>query len=149
MTSTSTPASILMMICLTTSVGAFMSLRQLSANCSLEAVQPALPSLVGPSPARGKSQRHSHQPLMDAHLVRIPRLASLTTGRLHSELAVHLLVRRRSSISRTLRVVTLRCFVGRRTGPLTRKSLPLARSMSSWQTFSRLWTLRLVRVLLR
>src|ERR1022692_2617150 len=45
------------------------------------------------------------------------------------------------------RVVTLRVLVGRRTGPLTRSSLPLARSMSSWQTFSRDWTLREVRVI--
>jgi hypothetical protein len=45
------------------------------------------------------------------------------------------------------RVVTLRVLVGRRTGPLTRRSLPLARSMSSWQTFSRDWTLREVKVM--
>lgn len=48
----------------------------------------------------------------------------------------------------TLRVVTLRVLVGRRTGPLTRSSLVLARSMSSWQTFSRESTFRLVRVIL-
>jgi len=46
------------------------------------------------------------------------------------------------------RVVTLRVLVGRRTGPLTRRSLVLARSMSSWQTFSRDWTFRLVKVIL-
>lgn len=44
-------------------------------------------------------------------------------------------------------MVILRVFVGRRTGPLTRRSLPLARSMSSEQTFSRDWTLREVRVM--
>lgn len=46
-----------------------------------------------------------------------------------------------------LRVVILRFLVGRRTGPLTARSLPLARSMSSEQTFSRDWTLREVRVM--
>jgi hypothetical protein len=44
-------------------------------------------------------------------------------------------------------VVILRVLVGRRTGPLTRRSLPLARSISSVQTFSRDWTLREVRVM--
>lgn len=44
-------------------------------------------------------------------------------------------------------MVILRVLVGRRTGPLTRRSLPLARSISSVQTFSRDWTLRLVRVM--
>lgn len=47
-----------------------------------------------------------------------------------------------------LRVVILRFLVGRRTGPLTGRSLPLARSMSSEQTFSSEATLRLVRVIL-
>lgn len=47
-----------------------------------------------------------------------------------------------------LRVVTLSDLVGRRTGPLTRRSLDLALSISSWQTFSKLCTLRLVRVIL-
>lgn len=46
-----------------------------------------------------------------------------------------------------LRVVTLRTLVGRRTGPLTRSSLFLARSISSWQTFSSDLTLREVRVI--
>lgn len=46
-----------------------------------------------------------------------------------------------------LRVVILRFLVGRRTGPLTVRSLPLARSMSSEQTFSRDCTLREVRVM--
>merc|ERR1739843_36261 len=46
-----------------------------------------------------------------------------------------------------LRVVTLRFLVGMRTGPLTRSSLLLERSMSSWQTFSSEATLRLVRVI--
>lgn len=41
----------------------------------------------------------------------------------------------------------LRVLVGMRTGPLARRSLFLARSMSSWQTFSRAWTLREVRVM--
>lgn len=41
----------------------------------------------------------------------------------------------------------LRVFVGRRTGPLARRSLFLARSISSWQTFSSAWTLREVRVI--
>jgi hypothetical protein len=45
------------------------------------------------------------------------------------------------------RVVTFKVLVGRRTGPLTRRSLDLARSMSSWQTFSREATFRLVRVI--
>ena len=45
------------------------------------------------------------------------------------------------------RVVTLRVLVGRRTGPLTRRSLVFARSMSSWHTFSRDATFRLVRVI--
>jgi hypothetical protein len=45
------------------------------------------------------------------------------------------------------RVVTFKVLVGRRTGPLTRRSLVLARSMSSWQTFSRDWTFRLVKVI--
>ena len=46
-----------------------------------------------------------------------------------------------------LRVVILRIWVGRRTGPLTRRSLPLARSRSSEETFSRAWTLLEVRVM--
>src|SRR6186713_3377630 len=46
-----------------------------------------------------------------------------------------------------LRVVTFRLLVGRRTGPLTRRSFVLARSMSSVQTFSRDLTLRDVRVM--
>lgn len=46
-----------------------------------------------------------------------------------------------------LRVVTFRFLVGRRTGPLTLRSLLLARSRSSVQTFSRDWTLREVRVM--
>jgi hypothetical protein len=46
------------------------------------------------------------------------------------------------------RVVILSVWVGRRTGPLTRRSLLLERSMSSWQTFSREATFRLVRVIL-
>lgn len=46
-----------------------------------------------------------------------------------------------------LRVVIFKVLVGRRTGPLTRRSLDLARSMSSWQTFSREATLREVRVM--
>jgi hypothetical protein len=37
--------------------------------------------------------------------------------------------------------------VGRRTGPLTRRSFDLARSISSEQTFSREATLREVRVM--
>ena len=46
-----------------------------------------------------------------------------------------------------LRVDTLRFLVGMRTGPLTRSSLLLARSMSSLHTFSSEATLRLVRVM--
>lgn len=46
-----------------------------------------------------------------------------------------------------LRVVILRVLVGRRTGPLARRSLFLARSMISVQTFSRTWTLREERVM--
>ena len=46
-----------------------------------------------------------------------------------------------------LRVEILRFLVGRRTGPLTRRSLLLARSMSSEHTFSRAETLRDVRVM--
>lgn len=46
-----------------------------------------------------------------------------------------------------LRVVIFRVLVGRRTGPLTRRSLDLARSTSSVQTFSRASTLREVRVI--
>jgi hypothetical protein len=45
------------------------------------------------------------------------------------------------------RVVILRVLVGKRTGPLTRRSLDLARSMSSWHTFSREATFLLVRVM--
>ena len=44
-------------------------------------------------------------------------------------------------------VVTFKDLVGKRTGPLTRRSLVLARSISSWQTFSRDCTLREVRVM--
>ena len=46
-----------------------------------------------------------------------------------------------------LRVEILRFLVGRRTGPLTRSSLLLARSMSSVHTFSREATFLLVRVM--
>src|ERR1700753_2462479 len=46
-----------------------------------------------------------------------------------------------------LRVAMRRFLVGRRTGPFTRRSLLLARSMSSVQTFSRDLTLREVRVM--
>lgn len=45
------------------------------------------------------------------------------------------------------RVVTFKPLVGRRTGPLTRRSLVFARSMSSWQTFSSDDTFLLVRVM--
>ena len=44
-------------------------------------------------------------------------------------------------------MVILRVWVGRRTGPLTRRSLLLARSMISEQTFSRMLTLREDRVI--
>jgi hypothetical protein len=43
--------------------------------------------------------------------------------------------------------VTLRVLVGRRTGPLTRRFLDLARSRSSLHTFSRDATLRDVKVM--
>ena len=46
-----------------------------------------------------------------------------------------------------LRVVTRRFLVGRRTGPLTRRSFVFARSISSLLTFSSDWTLREVRVM--
>ena len=46
-----------------------------------------------------------------------------------------------------LRVVILRHLVGRRTGPLTRRSLFLARSRSSLETFSSDLTLREDRVM--
>lgn len=46
-----------------------------------------------------------------------------------------------------LRVAILRVLVGRRTGPLTRRSLVLARSRSSVDTFSRALTLREDRVI--
>ena len=44
-------------------------------------------------------------------------------------------------------VVTFKLLVGNRTGPLTRRSLDLARSISSWHTFSSDWTFREVRVM--
>ena len=45
------------------------------------------------------------------------------------------------------RVEIFKLLVGRRTGPLTRRSLDLARSMSSWQTFSSDLSLRDVKVM--
>ena len=111
-TSTSTPASMLMMICLTTSVGAFRSIRRLWI-------------------LRSRQILHSQSPLGD----RISYLISYMSQVLEP------------SPQGVLRVEILRFLVGRRTGPLTRRSLLLARSMSSLQTFSRDCTLREVRVM--
>lgn len=44
-------------------------------------------------------------------------------------------------------VVIFKVFVGSLTGPLTRRSFPLARSINSWQTFSRDATFLDVRVM--
>ncbi len=92
-TSTSTPASILIMICLTTSVGAFKSISLLWILIS------NMSHVLLPSPQG------------------------------------------------VFRVVILRVLVGRRTGPLTRRFLDLARSSSSVHTFSRAWGLRDVSVM--
>jgi hypothetical protein len=92
-TSTSTPASMLIMICFTTSVGAFRSISRLWMRIS-NISQVLLPSPHG-----------------------------------------------------VFRVVTFRVFVGRRTGPLTRRFLDLARSRSSVHTFSSEVTLREVSVM--
>ena len=92
-TSTSTPASMLMIICLTTSVGAFKSISLLWILIS------NISHVLLPSPQG------------------------------------------------VLRVVILRVLVGRRTGPLTRRFLDLARSRSSVQTFSRACGLREVSVM--
>ena len=92
-TSTSTPASMLIMICFTTSVGAFRSISRLWMRIS-NISQVLLPSPQG-----------------------------------------------------VFRVVTFRVFVGRRTGPLTRRFLDLARSRSSVHTFSSEVTLREVSVM--
>ncbi len=92
-TSTSTPASMLMIICLTTSVGAVRSISRLWMRISYES------HVLEPSPQG------------------------------------------------VFRVVTFSRLVGSRTGPLTVRDLPWARSMSSRQTFSSAWTLREVRVM--
>jgi len=88
---------------------------------------------------------------MDAHLVGVPGLGTLTARSLaglsggSAQFLVTLFVIDLGGARR--RTVILRVLVGMRTGPLTRRSLFLARSMSSWQTFSRDWTLREVRVM--
>jgi len=110
-TSTSTPASILIMICFTTSVGAF------------------------------RLQKHVRKPAL--HIKRGPTYSINLLWILISNVSQVLL----PSPQGVFLVVTLRCFVGRRTGPFTRRSFVLARSMSSEQTFSRDLTLRLVRVM--
>ena len=113
-TSTSTPASMLMMICLTTSVGAFRSIKRLwilQCNPCQPFIPPAFPT-------------HS-----------LTYLISYMSQVFEP------------SPQGVLRVVILRFLVGMRTGPLTRSSLLLARSISSLQTFSSDATLRLVRVM--
>ena len=74
-TSTSTPASMLMMICLTTSVGA-LRLFQLA----LLFLSPT--SILNPRFALSREQNSLDQTLVDPHLEAIPGLGTLTTGRL-------------------------------------------------------------------
>ena len=70
-TSTSTPASILIIICLTTSVGALRLSRVTCQHLHLS------------NSHRPKRTGHLlDQPLMNSHLIRIPRFTSLTTRRL-------------------------------------------------------------------
>jgi hypothetical protein len=96
-----------------------------------------------------------NQTLVDAHLEHIPGLGALTAGSLAGgDLLIaksantHFTSRSHSrDLGRLHRILTLRVLVGRRTGPLTRRFLDLARSRSSVQTFSRDWTLREVRVM--
>ena len=69
-TSTSTPASMLMMICLTTSVGA----------CRLHQVKR---ELAASSPEEKRGIGNSlNQTLVNAHLILVPGLGTLTAGRL-------------------------------------------------------------------
>ncbi len=112
-TSTSTPASILMIICFTTSVGAL---------------------------------RLSHPSAREPHNIRPPKPREPT----HSINRLWILISYVSHVllpspHGVLRVVIFRLLVGRRMGPLTRRSLDFARSISSWQTFSSDCTLREVR----
>ena len=120
----------LMMICLTTSVGA-LRLNQ----------TPHISTFSYPTKSSNADIVHApHTPV-----------EAVNVGKTHS---INRLWIRISKVSQVLLpspqgvflVVTFRLFVGRRTGPLTRKSLDFARSMSSWQTFSRDCTFREVRV---
>ena len=79
MTSTSTPASILTMICFTTSVGAF-KLRDLRSAPILKRYPfgrqfPGFPHC----PSSADKDDLLDQPLVDPHLISVPRLASFTT----------------------------------------------------------------------
>ena len=110
-TSTSTPASILMIICLTTSVGALRLPQSLARIlCAQQA-------------------RTSHS--ISRLWMRISYMSQVLLP----------------SPQGVLRVVTFRCLVGRRTGPLTRRSFERARSISSLHTFSSDLTLRDVNVM--
>lgn len=109
----------LMMICLTISVGAVRSIRRLWMRISYRS------HVLEPSP-QGVLRvccRPRQPPAFCVHA----RVRATARGRKHT--------------------MILRVLVGRRTGPLVRRSLFLARSISSEQTFSRDWTLREVRVM--
>ena len=110
-TSTSTPASMLIMICFTTSVGALRSIKRLWILFTVS--------------------------------LQLPRECVELGTYLISNISQVLL----PSPHGVLRVEILRFLVGRRTGPLTRKSFVLARSMSSLHTFSSDETLRDVSVM--
>ena len=109
-TSTSTPASMLMMICFTTSVGALRSIKRLWILSSVS---------------------------------KFVRTRDADVSYLISNISQVLL----PSPHGVFLVEILRFLVGRRTGPFTRSSFVLARSMSSLQTFSSAETLREVRVI--
>ena len=89
-TSTSTPASMLIIICFTTSVGAFKLQRyhvsiKLSPSCILlpDHTSPQSPFLRFPPSAKNTPRKHLlNQALVDPHLIRIPRLTPLPTRRL-------------------------------------------------------------------
>ena len=76
MTSTSTPASILTMICFTTSVGAF-KLRDLRSAPILKRY--TFGRGVPHRPSSADEDDLLDQPLVDPHLISVPRLASFTT----------------------------------------------------------------------
>jgi hypothetical protein len=87
-----------------------------------------------------------NQTLMDLHFPQIPGLGTFTVGRLSGR-DLEDLTKVGCQLAEFHHSPKEYTNVGRRTGPFTRRSLALARSTSSVQTFSMDLTLREVRVM--